>query len=83
MDPEGSWDDAMKRTVNHADYRALQTLGDRKAAFERWGRERREAAEAAARAEERRRKVQLVHGCCSEEDRRAGACARLLGTPSP
>jgi len=60
VDPEGSWDDAMKRTVNHADYRALQTLGDRKAAFERWGRERREAAEAAARAEERRRKVDFL-----------------------
>jgi len=69
---EASWEEAMKRIINKPEYRVLQTLAERKAAFFAWRELKREEREEEARRILRQRKVaflEMLKGCAELSSR--------------
>ena len=70
---EASWEEAMKRIINKPEYRVLQTLAERKAAFFAWRELKREEREEEARRILRQRKVaflEMLKGCADLSSRK-------------
>ena len=57
---EASWEEAMKRIISKPEYKVLQTLAERKAAFLEWKHKKREDKEEEERRTLRQRKVAFL-----------------------